>query len=89
MKKFKKFYEGDIRMISESFQVEITINICLLLPVSLMFLPYRSYVVSKVRYCKKSGPGKWIGNCCLDLDGSHTKSQIMRVRSSFCCTAII
>lgn len=54
-------------MISESFQVEITINICLLLPFSLIILPCRSYIVSEVRYCKKSSPGKWIGNFPLTL----------------------
>lgn len=42
------------------FQVEITI-IWFLLLVSLIILPCRSYIVSKARYCKKSGAGKWIG----------------------------
>lgn len=49
MNKFKKLKEGYIRRISELFQTEITFITCLLLPMSLVILPCRSYIVPNVQ----------------------------------------
>lgn len=78
-------------MISEAFQTEITLTICLLFPVSLLVWLFGSifgvegvilYLRYGRRYCKESDIGEWMENCSIACDGNYIKSLTTKVRSS-------